>query len=388
MKIRSAVLAKTGLPAPYAKSKPISIEELELGEPGNGEVRVRMVAAGLCHSDLSVVNGSRDRPVPIALGHEACGIVEALGPYVRGLAVGDLVALVFVPSCNSCIPCLEGRPALCEPGAKANADGTLLSGARHLYGLNGQFMGKPISHQAGVSSFATHAVVSQQSCVKISESQRERMNDDALAAVFGCAVITGVGAIVNTAQVRMGASVGIVGLGGVGMCALLGALAAGAREVIAIDIHQSKLDLALSLGATAAFNANDPDLVAKVKDRTGGKAWGGVDYGFEFAGEMQAMEAAYRITRRGGTTTSSSLMSPKLNWGLQHLNMVAEERTIKGSYLGSCVPARDIPRYIDLYLQGKLAVNKLMGERIALDDINEGFDKLATGESKRDLIVF
>jgi alcohol dehydrogenase len=388
MKIRSAVLSQTGMPAPYATSRPISIEALELGDPQSGELRVRMVAAGLCHSDLSIVNGSRSRPVPIALGHEACGIVEELGPNVHGLAVGDLVALVFVASCTSCIPCLQGRPALCEPGAKANAEGTMLSGARHLYGLNGQFMGKPINHQVGVSSFSTHAVVSQHSCVKISDSQRAQMADDPMAAVFGCAVITGVGAVVNTAKVEMGSTVGVVGLGGVGLCALLGALASGAREVIAIDVHQSKLDAALALGATAAFNANDPDLVAKVKDRTGGKTWGGVDYGFEFAGVASAMEAAYRITRRGGTTTSSSLMAPTTNWGLQHVSMVGEERTIKGSYLGSCVPKRDIPRYIDLYLQGKLPVDKLMGERMALDDINEGFDKLATGEAMRDLIVF
>jgi len=384
MKIRSAVLSQMGLPAPYAVSRPISIEGLELADPLAGEVRVRMVAAGLCHSDLSIVNGSRPRPMPIAIGHEACGIVEQLGPNVRGLAVGDLVALVFVPSCTSCIPCMEGRPALCEPGARANAEGAMLSGARHLYGLNGQFMGKPINHQVGVSSFSTHAVVSQHSCVKISNQQREQINDDAMAAVFGCAVITGVGAVVNTAQVPMGASVGVVGLGGVGLCAVLGAVASGAREVIAIDVHQSKLDKALEVGATSAFLATDPDLVAKVKDKTNG----GVEYGFEFAGVMDAMELAYRITRRGGTTTSSSLMAPTLNWGLQHVNMVAEERTIKGSYLGSCVPARDIPRYIDLYLQGRLPVDKLMGERIALDDINAGFDRLATGEAMRDLVVF
>ena len=384
MKIRSAVLSQMGLPAPYAVSRPISIEDLELGDPQAGEVRVRMVAAGLCHSDLSIVNGSRPRPMPIAIGHEACGVVEQLGQGVRGLAVGDLVALVFVPSCTSCIPCMEGRPALCEPGARANAEGTMLSGARHLYGLNGQFMGKQINHQVGVSSFSTHAVVSQHSCVKISNQQREQISDDAMAAVFGCAVITGVGAVVNTAQVPMGASVGVVGLGGVGLCAVLGAVASGAREVIAIDVHQSKLDKALEVGATAAFLATDPDLVAKIKDKTNG----GVEYGFEFAGVLDAMELAYRITRRGGTTTSSSLMAPSLNWGLQHVNMVAEERTVKGSYLGSCVPSRDIPRYIDLYLQGRLPVDKLMGERIALDDINAGFDRLATGEAMRDLVVF
>jgi alcohol dehydrogenase len=375
MKIRAAVLNSIGASAPFVESKPLSIEELDLRDPGPGEVLIKLKAAGLCHSDLSVITGVRPRPTPMALGHEASGEVVGLGDGVHDLKIGDLVALVFVPSCGHCMMCMEGRPALCEPGAKANTEGTLLSGARRLYG----FGGKPVNHHVGVSAFADHAVVSRRSCVKI-----EADIDPVEAALFGCAVLTGMGAVVNTAGVKAGNSTAIVGLGGVGFCAVLGALASGARHVIAVDLHESKLNQALSLGATAVFNAKDPDLLKKIQDLTKG----GVDYAFEFAGSVHAMESAYRMTRRGGTTVTASLPPPGDTWGLQHVNLVAEERTVKGSYVGSCIPERDVPRYVDLYLAGKLPINKLMGERLTLDQINYGFDRLNTGEAMRDLIVF
>lgn len=375
MKIRAAVLNSVGASSPFVESKPLSIEELDLRDPGPGEVLIKLKAAGLCHSDLSVITGVRPRPTPMALGHEASGEVVGLGVGVLDLKVGDLVALVFVPSCGHCMMCMEGRPALCEPGAKANTEGTLLSGARRLYG----FGGKPIHHHVGVSAFADHAVVSRRSCVKI-----EADIDPVEAALFGCAVLTGMGAVVNTAGVKAGNSTAVVGLGGVGFCAVLGALASGARHVIAVDLHESKLNQALSLGATAAFNAKDPDLLKKIQELTKG----GVDFAFEFAGSVHAMESAYRMTRRGGTTVTASLPPPGDTWGLQHVNLVAEERTVKGSYVGSCIPERDIPRYVDLYLAGKLPIDKLMGERLTLEQINYGFDRLSTGEAMRDLIVF
>jgi alcohol dehydrogenase len=375
MKIRAAVLNSVGASSPFVESKPLSIEELDLRDPGPGEVLIKLKAAGLCHSDLSVITGVRPRPTPMALGHEASGEVVGLGAGVLDLKVGDLVALVFVPSCGHCMMCMEGRPALCEPGAKANTEGTLLSGARRLYG----FGGKPIHHHVGVSAFADHAVVSRRSCVKI-----EADIDPVEAALFCCAVLTGMGAVVNTAGVKAGNSTAVVGLGGVGFCAVLGALASGARHVIAVDLHESKLNQALSLGATAAFNAKDPDLLKKIQELTKG----GVDFAFEFAGSVHAMESAYRMTRRGGTTVTASLPPPGDTWGLQHVNLVAEERTVKGSYVGSCIPERDIPRYVDLYLAGKLPIDKLMGERLTLEQINYGFDRLSTGEAMRDLIVF
>ena len=374
MKIQAAVLRQMTTVEPFASSRPLQIEELDLDAPGPGEVLIKMRAAGLCHSDLSVITGARPRPVPMALGHEASGEVVEVGAGVNDLRPGDLVVLVFVPSCGHCMPCMEGRPALCEPGAEANTKGQLLSGSIRLRGQN-----KIINHHLGVSAFADHAVVSRRSCVKIDADI-----DPVEAALFGCAVLTGVGAAVNTAEVKAGTTAAVLGLGGVGLCAMLGALASGAREVIAVDLHDSKLALAKSLGATATVNARDPDAVEKVRALTKG----GVDYAFEMAGSVQAMEAAYRMTRRGGMTVTASLPAPDQKWALQQVSLVAEERTVKGSYIGSCVPVRDIPRYIGLYQSGRLPVNKLMGQRLALSDINSGFDRLASGEGLRDLIVF
>lgn len=374
MKIRAAVLNQTGLSAPYAQSRPLAIETLDLGAPGKGEVLVRIAAAGLCHSDLSVINGDRPRPVPMALGHEAAGVVEQVGEDVADLAPGDHVVMVFVPSCGHCGPCAEGRPALCEPGAAANTAGTLVSGARRL-----SRNGTAIQHHMGVSAFADHAIVSRRSLVRIDP---ELPLDE--AALFGCAVLTGVGAVVNTARVPPGSSVAVLGLGGVGLNSLLAAVASGAEKIIALDMIESKLQLARQLGATHAVNARDKDAIEQVKALT----QGGVDYAFEMAGSVAALELAYRITRRGGTTVTAGLPNPQSNWPLQAVTLVAEERTVKGSYIGSCVPSRDVPRYIALYRAGKLPVDKLMSARIALDDINAGFDRLASGEAVRQVIVF
>ena len=282
---------------PYEHSKPLAIEELELDPPGPGEVLVRIKAAGLCHSDLSVINGDRPRPLPMALGHEAAGIVEEVGPGVADLAPGDHVVCVFVPSCGHCGPCAEGRPALCEPGAAVNGAGTLLSGARRLHRADGT----PVQHHLGVSGFAEYATVSRHSLVKIDpELPLEE------AALFGCAVLTGVGAVVNTARVQAGASTAVIGLGGVGLCSLLGAIAAGAREIVAIDLADDKLAFARQLGATATFNAKDPDCAEQVRSATGG----GVEFAFELAGSVRALELAYKITRRGGTTVTAGLPPP------------------------------------------------------------------------------
>lgn len=374
MKIQAAVLYELNSQLPFSQSKPLKIEELDLDAPGPGEVLIKMRAAGLCHSDLSVITGVRPRPTPMALGHEASGEVVEVGAGVTDLKRGDSVVLVFVPSCGHCVPCMEGRPALCEPGAQANTNGTLLSGERRIHHGN-----SAVNHHLGVSAFADHAVVSRRSCVKI-----EAEIDPVEAALFGCAVLTGVGAVINTARLQAGTTAAILGLGGVGLCAMLGAIAAGAREVIAIDLHDSKLEIAKSLGATATINARDPDAIEKVKALTKG----GVDFSFEMAGSVQAMESAYRMTRRGGTTVTAGLPPPGGMWPLQQVSLVAEERTVKGSYVGSCVPSRDIPRYIGMYLAGKLPIDKLVGERFPLADINVGFDRLAAGESLRDLIVF
>ncbi|MDT7838089.1 zinc-dependent alcohol dehydrogenase family protein [Aquabacterium sp. OR-4] len=376
MKIRAAVLETIGLPAPYADSRPLKIRELELDPPGHGEVLVRLRAAGLCHSDLSVISGDRPRPVPMALGHESAGEVLACGPGVTRLQPGDRVVLVFMPSCGGCLPCQEGRPALCEPGAAANGAGTLLGGGRRLH-----LAGQPVHHHVGVSCFADHAVVSQRSCIALPDSAASL--SWAEASLFGCAVLTGVGAVINTARVQAGSTAAVLGLGGVGFSALLAAVASGAREVVALDLSEAKLALARELGATATVNASAPDAAEQVRALTRG----GVDYAFEMAGAIPAMELAWAITRRGGSTISAGLPHPDRRFALPPVQLVAEERTLRGSYIGSAVPARDIPRYVQMYQRGQLPVNRLMGETLTLDDINRGFDRLATGQAMRDVVL-
>lgn len=372
MKIRSAILRSSGVEQPYAKSKPIHIEEIELDAPQEGEVLIQIKAASLCHSDLSVINGSRPRPLPMALGHEAAGIVKEVGPGVMNFQPGDQVVCVFVPSCGHCIPCAEGRPALCEPSAKANGEGTLIGGGVRLHAGD-----EKIGHHVGVSAFSEYAVVSQNTLVKVNED----LSFEKLA-LFGCAVITGVGAVVNTAKVQLGSTVAVIGLGGIGLSALLGAIAAGAREVIAIDINDKKLEQAKSLGATAVFNSKDADVIDQVKAYTSG----GVDYAFETAGVVQAMDVAYGVTKRGGTTTTTGLPHPQHQFSFPYVTLTAEEKTLKGSYVGSCVPLRDIPNYIQMMKTGKLPVDKLLSNIISLDEINEGFDLLATGDNSRIII--
>jgi alcohol dehydrogenase len=374
MKIRAAVLSQMGTPTPYAKTRPLAIEELDLAPPGHGEVLVKIAAAGLCHSDLSVINGDRPRPMPMVLGHEAAGIVEELGEGVTDLERGDHVVLVFVPSCGHCPPCSEGRPALCEPGAAANGAGTLLSGARRL-----SRNGTPINHLLGCSSFAEYATVSRRSLVKVDPELPL-----AEAALFGCAILTGVGAVVNTAQVRAGATTAVIGLGGVGLASVLGAHASGARTIVAVDLSDAKLELAKSLGATHTVNATAPDAVERIRELTKG----GVEYAFELAGSVRAFETAYKITRRGGMTVTAGLPPPTATMPLSPLNLVAEERTVKGSYIGTCVPSRDIPRFVDLYRQDRLRVKRLMTGTLKLDEINEGFDLLHEGKAVRQVILF
>lgn len=373
MKMRSAVLRTMGLPAPYAQSKPVRIEAVELDPPGPGEVLVKIKVAGLCHSDLSVINGDRPRVMPLSMGHESSGEVVEVGPGVSGLRAGDHVVTVFVPSCGDCTPCMSGRPALCEPGARANTVGELLGGGRRLHAG-----AEVLNHHLGVSCFAEYAVVSTRSCVKVSAPLSHRE-----AALFGCAVLTGAGAVINRAHLKAGDTIAIVGLGGVGLSALLAAVAAGARRVVAVEPDARKRDLARTLGATHVIDPKamgaDADVLAA--------AGGAVDFGYDTAGVLAAFESAYKLTRRGGMTITSGLPHPKTTFALPISQLVGEEREVRGSYLGSGVPAIDIPRYIDLYQAGKLPVDQLLGEAFTLETVNEGFDHLASGSGLRDCIV-
>ncbi|OJF92963.1 zinc-dependent alcohol dehydrogenase family protein [Pararhizobium antarcticum] len=374
MKARTALLRTMGGPRPYQVTAPLEIVEVDLDDPAAGELRVRMVAAGLCHSDLSVINGDRPRDMPVALGHEASGVVEEVGPGVTRFSPGDHVVLVFVPSCGHCVPCASGRPALCEPGAAAAAKGTLLSGGRRI-----RYKGQPINHHIGVSAFSTHAVVSENSCIKIDKSiPLER------AALLGCAVLTGVGAVLNSGDLKMGQSCAIVGLGGVGLAGLLGAVAAGAETIIAADPAAHKRALALELGATHAIDPTAENAIAEVKALTNG----GVDLAVELAGAAPALKFAYDITRRGGTTVTGGLPNPKAELTIPAVSLTVSEQTLKGSYVGSCVPVRDIPRFAAMMQAGKLPIEKLVTHTISLDEINEGFERLATGEAIRQIIRF
>src|SRR5699024_3719979 len=373
MKIRAAVLQEMGRPAPYSRSRPLSIQNVELDAPGPGEVLLQIKMAGLCHSDLSVINGDRPRVMPMVLGHESSAEVVGVGPDVKGLACGDHVVTIFVPTCGRCQACLSGRPALCEPGAKANTEGILLTGARRL-----SQEGQALNHHLGVSSFAQYAVVSEASCIKIHQELSHRE-----AALFGCAVLTGAGAIINTAQVKPGDSTAIVGLGGVGLSALLATVAAGAQRIVAIDFNDHKLQLAKTLGATHTINPQTLTTEADIIDA----AEGPVDFAYDAAGSASAFSAAYTLTRRGGLTISSGLPHPGARFPLPLAQLVADERHICGSYLGSGIPARDIHRFINLYQAGKLPVDQLLGETFTLDTINEGFDHLASGSSLRNAVT-
>lgn len=373
MKIRAAVLREIGKGLPYGETRPLNIEEIELDSPGPNEVLIQVKAAGLCHSDLVAINGERAKPVPIILGHEVAGVVAEIGTGIDAVKIGDHVVLSYVPSCGRCEMCHEERPALCIPATKANTEGTLFGGTMRLHQN-----GKRIFHHSGISAFAEYAVVSQNAVIKIDNTIAFEH-----AALFGCAVATGVGSVVNTANIRPGQSVAIVGLGGVGLSALLAAVMAGAGRVVAIDVNDNKLKLAHQLGAHLAFNASLSTCAEEVRTATNG----GTDIAIETAGAARALDMAFKITKRGGCTVAAGMPSPEASISLPHLCLAAEERTLKGSYMGSCVPSRDIPRYMGLFQEGKLPIDRLTSHQIGLDELNEGFDRMIEGSAVRQVLV-
>jgi alcohol dehydrogenase len=375
MKTKAAVLYEMGAPPPYAESVPLVIDEVTLSGPGAGEVLVEIAGAGLCHSDLSVIDGSRPRTMPMVMGHEASGVVREVGPEVSEFSPGDHVVFSFVPVCGRCLFCASGRGALCERGAKANIAGTLLSGTRPF--TNSQ--SKICNHHLGVSGFSQFTVAAQESLVKIDSSLPLQM-----AALFGCAVMTGVGAVVNTVRVPSGSAVAVFGMGGVGLSAIMGARAIGAYPIVAVDQLDDKLTLAREVGATHTINAAQDDPIAAIRDLTGG----GAEYAFESVGNEQVLMQAYQATKRGGTTITVGLPAPDRMFSIPAVSLTLEERTIKGSYMGSSVPRRDIPRYIGMYQAGILPVEKLHTHTLRLEDINAGFDRLAQGQAVRQIIDF
>ena len=373
MKTQAAVLFEMGKPRPYRDSKPLEILEVDLEEPGPGEVLVEVKAAGLCHSDLSAIDGTRPWPLPIVLGHEAAGIVRVVGPGVRNLAEGDHVVFSFVPMCGNCRYCAAGRPNLCERGVQANREGRLLTGGRRF-----SLEGKPLNHHLGVAAFSRFTVAAQESLIPIPKDIPLEK-----AALFGCAIVTGVGAVVNTAKVEEGASVAIFGLGGVGLATVMGAVLAGAHPIVAVDLLPHKVEMAKGLGASHGLVVGEGDVVEAVREITGG----GADYAFETAGSPEAMLLAYRATRRGGMTVTVGLPHPERTLTLPAVSLTAEERTLRGSYMGSSNPRRDLPRFLALHTAGKLPVESLLTGTLPLSAINEGFDRLAQGEAVRQIVI-
>ncbi|OZD18261.1 alcohol dehydrogenase [Rhodococcus sp. 06-156-3C] len=365
MEIRGAVLEEIGRESPYATTQPLTISTLELGNPRDGELLIRIEAAGLCHSDLSVINGTRPRPVPMLLGHEAAGVVESVGSRVSDIEIGTRVVMSFLPRCGFCAGCQTDGRMPCIPGSASNNAGTLLNGGSRLHRN-----GVEVAHHLGVSGFASHAVVDRRSVVAVDDDV-----PPGVAAVLGCAVLTGGGALLNTAPPRRGQSVMVVGLGGVGMAALLVAVSLGHGPVIGVDAVEDKLDIARRLGATDVYT---PTTLGLRK----------ADVVVEAVGSAAAFEAAVAATAPGGTTVTVGLPKPDAESTISPLGLVAEARTIVGSYLGSAVPSRDIPRYVELWRNGHLPVEELISATITLDQVNEGMDALATGHALRQIITF
>lgn len=367
MKIRGAVLEEMGRERPYERSEPLAIVELDLTGPGATELLVRMDAAGVCHSDLSVVEGNRPRPVPMLLGHEACGTVIEIGSDVTGFSIGDQVVMSFLPRCGECKACLTDGKLPCSVGSKANNDGVMMSGEIAL-----ERNGEKVYHHLGVSAFATHAVVDYRSAVVV-----DREVPPEIAAVLGCAVLTGGGAVLNAAKPSPEDTVMVVGLGGVGMAALITALAQDVQEVIAVDALQSKLERAKELGAHRVYTPQEVAEQGITADRV-----------IEAAGHVKAFETAYNAMGFGGMLVTVGLPPAHAKSEIAPLNLTAAARTVVGSYLGSAVPSRDIPEYAKLYLEGKLPVAELISSIIRFEDINMAMDELADGNAVRQVILF
>lgn len=370
---RAAVLRRSTEDLPFVRSAPLTVEEVTLDEPGPGEVLVRITAAGLCHSDLSVVNGDRPRPLPMVLGHEAAGVVAAVGAGVTTVAEGDRVVCSYVPSCGTCADCAGGHPVRCADAQAANREARLVTGRRPFRDASGA----ELHHHLGVSAFSGLTVVSPRSLVPVPD---EVPLD--VAAVFGCAVLTGAGAVLNTAVVRPGEAVVVVGLGGVGISAVMAAALAGAHPVIAVDTVASKLGSAQEVGATHGVLAGD-DAVDEIRDLTGG----GAVVAIEAAGHPSALATAYAATRTGGRVVVTGLPHPRHQVEVPIASLVGEEKAILGSYMGSSVPRRDLPRLFDLYAAGLLRADALVtSHSLPLDDLNVALDRLHAGTEVRQVL--
>ena len=361
--VRAAVLWETDR---------LRIEEVELDAPRHGEVAIRMAASGVCRSDWHAVRGVHPHATPIVLGHEGSAVVEEVGPGVEGLVPGDHVVCSWLPACGSCRRCAAGAPARCERlGA---FDAGFLADRTTRFSVGGTRI-----HHNVPSSFAERSVIPASTAIRVDPSLPLEQ-----VALLGCAVMTGVGAVLNTARVRPGASVVVVGCGGVGLSAIQGARIAGAEPIVAVDIVRPKLDLALKLGATHAVASGD-DVRREVLDVLGGT---GAEYAFEALGRPETMELAIDVLAPGGTAVLVGMAHPDARIPLDALKVTTQERTVTGSWYGSVVPSRDFPILAGLLQRGELDLEPLIARTIGLEQIHEALARFEAGEETRSVIVY
>lgn len=357
----------------YRPGTPLEIADVELASPQTGEVLVRVEAAGVCHSDYHFMTGDLETPLPVVLGHEGAGVVEAVGPGVSLVKPGDSVVLLWRASCGHCEHCAAGRPALCDISRVQRARGGMLDGTSRLHAGDVE-----LRHFLGVSCFAERCVVAEQAVLPIpSDTPME------IAALLGCSVITGVGAVLNTARIEPGSRVLVIGAGGVGLSCVMGAAVAGAGQIVVADLAPDKLELARQFGATDVVDAGAEDVARTVRKVTGG----GADYAFEVIGRPDTVQQAVRAVRAGGTAVAVGLAAGDAKAAIGINDLVLQEKTLKGSLYGSARPVIDMPMLLRLYRQGRLPIDRLLTGRFPLSDVNQAYAALTSGQSGRSVIL-
>jgi S-(hydroxymethyl)glutathione dehydrogenase/alcohol dehydrogenase len=356
-------------------NKPVSVEEVQIDKPGRGEAMVRLVASGVCHSDLSMTNGTLPASLPIVLGHEGAGIVEAVGEGVTRVKKGDAVILSWIPSCGNCRFCLVGSPQLCTNAAYATG-GKLKDGTTRMRDLSGA----DLAMMTATATMSELTVVAEESLVPIDpEVPLNR------ACLIGCGVMTGVGAVFNTAKLEAGSSAIVFGAGGVGLNVIQGCALSGAAQIIAVDVIEQKLEFSKTFGATHTVNASQQDPVAAAKELTAGL---GPDYGFAVIGSPATIEQTHRAVRRGGTAVVVGMGRLTESAQVNALMLAFDEKILTGSYYGGARPLLDFPKLCSLYQQGKLKIDELVTQTYKIDQINEAFQDMETGKNARGIIQF
>lgn len=354
----------------------MELRDVDLDSPHAGEVRVKMAASGVCHSDLSVQNGTIMTPTPCVLGHEGAGVITEVGEGVENLSEGDHVVLSFVPQCGECFFCRRGQGQLCELANAALVSGGLLDGTPRF-----SYEGSPLFQMSACGTFSDETVSPAIGAVKIDPDMPLKQ-----AALIGCGVLTGVGAAQNTANIREGDTVAVLGCGGVGLNVIQGAKLAGADRIIGIDMVEGKLDLARKFGATETVNAGDVDAVGGVMELTQQR---GADVAFEVIGLKPTIEQVINMTRRGGQAILVGV--PKMDVMVEvpaFLGLVVAEKTVKGCWYGSSNVHEDIPKLVSLYQDGKLMLDELISREIDNGQVNEAFEAMEKGEVARSVIVY